>query len=180
MSVTAWRITKRKHARNAFSGEGAREFGGRWNNPGTAAVYTAQSQSLAALEMLVHLDSADLLENYVLPAADFDQSLIKVLNPSDLRRNRRSDTPAAQVRSIGDEWVWGAVQRYSGSQAFWFRAKAISCSIRGTRISPGYVLEKRWPFALMRGWGSSCWLLAPGFWHPTSGFWLPGPFLPAR
>lgn len=113
-------------------------------------------------------------------AADFDQSLIKVLNPSDLPRNRRSDTPAAQVRSIGDEWVWGAVQRYSGSQAFWFRAKAISCSIRGTRISPGYVLEKRWPFALMRGWGSSCWLLAPGFWHLTSGFWLPGPFLPAR
>ncbi len=61
MIVTAWRITKRKHARNAFTGEGAREFGGRWNNPGTAIVYTAQSQSLAALEMLVHLDSSELL-----------------------------------------------------------------------------------------------------------------------
>jgi RES domain-containing protein len=89
VSVTAWHITKRKHARNAFSGEGAREFGGRWNNPGTAVVYTAQSQSLAALEMLAHLDSADLLEKYVLLAADFDQSLIKVLNPSDLPRNWR-------------------------------------------------------------------------------------------
>jgi RES domain-containing protein len=107
VSVTAWRVTKRKHARNAFSGEGAREFGGRWNNPGTAVVYTAQSQSLAALEMLVHLDSADLLEKYALLAADFDQSLIKVLNPSDLPRNWRADTPPAQVRSIGDEWVWG-------------------------------------------------------------------------
>jgi RES domain-containing protein len=53
--VTAWRITKRMHARNASSGEGAREFGGRWNNPGTAIVYTSQSQSLAALAMLVHL-----------------------------------------------------------------------------------------------------------------------------
>jgi len=40
--VNAWRITKRKHARDAFTGEGAREFGGRWNNPGTATVYTAQ------------------------------------------------------------------------------------------------------------------------------------------
>ena len=59
--VSAWRITKRKHARDAFTGEGAREFGGRWNNPGTAIVYTAQSQSLAALEMLVHLDSSELL-----------------------------------------------------------------------------------------------------------------------
>ena len=107
MTVTAWRITKRKHARHAFSGEGAREFGGRWNNPGTAVVYTAQSQSLATLEMLVHLDSADLLEKYVLLAADFDQSLVKVVDASNLPRNWRADPPPAQVRSIGDEWVLG-------------------------------------------------------------------------
>jgi len=49
VTLTAWRITKREHTRNAFTGEGAREFGGRWNHPGTAVVYTAQSQSLAAL-----------------------------------------------------------------------------------------------------------------------------------
>jgi RES domain-containing protein len=107
VTVTAWRITKRKHARHAFSGEGAREFGGRWNNPGTAVVYTAQSQSLAALEMLVHLDSADLLEKYVLLAADFDHSLVKVVDASNLSRNWRADPPTAQVRSIGDEWVLG-------------------------------------------------------------------------
>jgi RES domain-containing protein len=107
VTVTAWRITKRKHARHAFSGEGAREFGGRWNNPGTAVVYTAQSQSLAALEMLVHLDSADLLEKYVLLAADFDQSLVKIVDASNLPRNWRADPPPAQVRSIGDEWVLG-------------------------------------------------------------------------
>ena len=107
MTVTAWRITKRKHARHAFSGDGAREFGGRWNNPGTAVVYTAQSQSLAALEMLVHLDSADLLEKYVLLAADFDHSLVKVVDASNLSRNWRADPPPAQVRSIGDEWVLG-------------------------------------------------------------------------
>ena len=39
MIVNAWRITKRKHARDAFTGEGAREFGGRWNNPGTAMAF---------------------------------------------------------------------------------------------------------------------------------------------
>ena len=77
MIVNAWRITKRKHARDAFTGEGAREFGGRWNNPGTAIVYTAQSQSLAALEMLVHLDSSELLAKYVLIGVEFDQALIK-------------------------------------------------------------------------------------------------------
>jgi len=104
---TSWRITKRKHARNAFTGEGAREFGGRWNNPGTAIVYTAQSQSLAALEMLVHLESSELLEKYVLLGVDFDQSLIRSIESSALARNWRSDPPPAQVRSIGDDWILG-------------------------------------------------------------------------
>ena len=107
MTVTAWRITKRKHARNAFSGEGAREFGGRWNNPGTAMVYTAQSQSLAALEMLVHLDSSDLLGKYVLMAVEFDESLVSAVDSSALPRSWRSDLALAQLRSIGDEWVLG-------------------------------------------------------------------------
>ena len=105
MSVTAWRITKRKHIRRAFSGEGASEFGGRWNNPGTAVVYTAQSQSLAALEMLVHLDSSELLEKYLLLGADFDQSLIRSIEPSALPRNWRSDPAPASLRSIGDDWI---------------------------------------------------------------------------
>jgi RES domain-containing protein len=103
--VTAWRITKRKHARDAFTGEGAREFGGRWNNPGTAIVYTAQSQSAAALEMLVHLDSSDLLQKYVLIGVEFDQSLIGSVELSALPRFWRSDPSPPEVRSIGDEWI---------------------------------------------------------------------------
>jgi RES domain-containing protein len=103
--VTAWRITKRKHAKSAFSGEGAREFGGRWNNPGTAVVYAAQSQSLAALEMLVHLDSAELLEKYVLIAVEFDQSLVRPVDAAALPRHWRSEPPPAELRSIGDNWA---------------------------------------------------------------------------
>ena len=103
--LTAWRITKRKHARNAFTGEGAREFGGRWNNPGTAIVYTAQSQSLAALEMLAHLDSSELLRKYVLIGVEFDQSLISAVGPAALPRNWRSDPAPPEMRSIGDNWV---------------------------------------------------------------------------
>jgi len=103
--VTAWRITKRKHARHAFTGEGARKFGGRWNNPGTAFVYTAQSQSLAALEMLVHLDSSELLEKYALIGVEFDQSLVRPVEPSALPRHWRSDPPPPEIRSIGDNWI---------------------------------------------------------------------------
>ena len=105
MIVTAWRITKRKHARNAFSGEGAREFGGRWNNPGTAVVYTAHTNPWPRSEMLVHLDSSDLLQEYVLIAVEFEPSLVTrvelaALPVTGLRiRHRQKFGP------IGDEWI---------------------------------------------------------------------------
>ena len=44
---TVWRITSARFAATAFSGEGARLYGGRWNPKGWEVVYTAQSQSLA-------------------------------------------------------------------------------------------------------------------------------------
>jgi RES domain-containing protein len=61
MTVTAWRIVTACHVQNAFDGEGARLYGGRWNPPGIAVVYTAGSLSLAALEMLAGLNSMQLL-----------------------------------------------------------------------------------------------------------------------
>jgi RES domain-containing protein len=103
--VVAWRIVKRTRVKNAFSGEAARLYGGRWNNPGVAIVYTAQSQSLAALEMLVHLDSFQLLGAYVLFELGIDESLIKRVELSDLPRNWREDPPPTEVRAIGDAWA---------------------------------------------------------------------------
>ncbi len=105
MSITAWRICKKNHSNVAFDGEGARQFGGRWNNPGTAVVYVAESQSLAALELLVHLHSADLLGKYVLIPVEIDESLIVQLDRDLLPKTWRSDPAPAQVKSAGDEWA---------------------------------------------------------------------------
>ena len=49
-----YRICSAMHAGSAFSGEGARLYGGRWNEKGTRMVYCASSVSLAMLEILVH------------------------------------------------------------------------------------------------------------------------------
>ena len=103
--ITAWRIVKRRHARTAFSGEGARLYGGRWNSPGVAIVYTAESQSLAALEMVVHLESSELLHNYVVFEVGIDESLVLKIEWSQLPRNWRADPPPQKVREIGDAWA---------------------------------------------------------------------------
>ena len=105
MKFTAWRIAKQKHASTAFTGEGARLFGGRWNNPGTSIVYTAESQSLAVLEMLVHLDSLELLRKYVLFELGIDDSAIEHLDHSRLPKDWRVDPLPASVRAIGDSWI---------------------------------------------------------------------------
>lgn len=101
--VVAWRIVKRKHAKKAFTGEGARQFGGRWNSPGVAIVYTAESQSLAALEILVHLESWELLERYVVFEVGIDARLISHV---DVRHAVKSWVPeVATCREIGDAWA---------------------------------------------------------------------------
>lgn len=105
MIIRAWRITKAKHSPTAFSGGGAKSYGGRWNSPGTAIVYTAGSTSLAILEMLVHLQAQELMQSYVSVEVSFDESLVKRIDATALPKTwRRSPAPAA-VRQVGDEWV---------------------------------------------------------------------------
>ena len=105
MSITAWRIVKQKNEKSGFSGEGARLYGGRWNSPWAAMVYTAQSQSLAALEMLVHLDSADLLGGYVFFDVVIEDAMIAAVDPITLPKNWRAEPAPRKLRALGDDWI---------------------------------------------------------------------------
>lgn len=49
--MRVFRIASKKHIRD-LSGTGALLYGGRWNEAGTAALYTSSHLSLAALELL--------------------------------------------------------------------------------------------------------------------------------
>jgi RES domain-containing protein len=108
VSVTCWRLTKRKHAAAAFTGEGARLYGGRWNSPGVPMIYTAETQSLAALEMLVHLDAPALLDRYVLMEVQMEENLVLRLDPKDWPKDWRQSPPPARLREIGDAWIEAA------------------------------------------------------------------------
>jgi RES domain-containing protein len=102
--IRAWRIVKTRHSADAFSGEGARLFGGRWNSPGIAMVYTAGSTSLATLELLVHLNTS-VLPPYSICPVDFDASLIEILDPATLPRDWRQSPPPISLQTIGDDWI---------------------------------------------------------------------------
>lgn len=104
-SRTGYRIVKRKWASSAFDGEGARRFGGRWNSKGVPCVYLSSSISLAALEMLVHLQSADLLQTYALFTLDIPHKHLRELDESELPANWRDDPAPGETAAIGDEWL---------------------------------------------------------------------------
>jgi RES domain-containing protein len=61
MKINAYRICHQEFSKSAFSGEGARLFGGRWNAKGIKAVYLADSPALATLEVMVHINDQDEL-----------------------------------------------------------------------------------------------------------------------
>lgn len=105
MILQAWRIVKTKRASTAFSGEGARLYGGRWSSPGRSVVYLSSSISLALLEVLVHLDSSPLLAAYSLIRVDFDQSLVERLDKSKLPENWASSPAPIEAQEIGDLWI---------------------------------------------------------------------------
>lgn len=73
--MIVYRITKERYAED-LTGNGARRFGGRWNNKGIPVVYTSEHRSLCLLEMLVHtpVDS--------IPA---DVVLVKIFVPDEFQ-----------------------------------------------------------------------------------------------
>jgi len=101
---TVWRITTARLAATAFSGEGARLYGGRWNPKGLALVYAAESRALALLEMMVQ--DAPLRARYVLIPAQLPDALsitsVGVADlPADWRRLDRRDA----LQRIGRDWL---------------------------------------------------------------------------
>jgi RES domain-containing protein len=98
-----YRLCKARYS--ALDGVGASLYGGRWNNPGLAVVYTASSFSLAILETRVHL---------IRPPVDFvkleieiaDYLIPIVVTPEDLKPGWRTDE--AYTRAMGDELLRAA------------------------------------------------------------------------
>ena len=102
--LTAWRLVTARFAKSAFSGEGARLYGGRWNRKGVSLVYTAGTQSLAMLEMLVQ--DEPLRARYVMIEARIPKGMtIDRIGIEDLPSDWRDIAAREKLQAIGTEWA---------------------------------------------------------------------------
>jgi RES domain-containing protein len=106
--TSLFRICRRKFAASAFSGEGARLYGGRWNHLGVSVVYCASSPALAQLEYLVHVDRSEAPDDLVvIPGSIPDGVLVQRWAVSSLPADWRQYPGPPELRDRGSRWVNG-------------------------------------------------------------------------
>ena len=103
--ATAWRIVRSRRAATAFTGEGARLFGGRWSSPGVRVVYVSEHQSTAALETLVHALPAAVEQKYTAFRLEWPDELIQKLPDRKLPADWRSSPAPSSTMQIGNAWI---------------------------------------------------------------------------
>jgi RES domain-containing protein len=104
VTLSAWRIVKRKRAAMAFRGVGSQRAGGRWNSPGVAVVYAAETASLAMLELLVHIERAELTHAYVIFQVRFPADFVEAVSASKLPKDWTAFPAHDWTREWGDRW----------------------------------------------------------------------------
>lgn len=103
--IRVWRGSHRRYQDSAFTGEGARSFGARFNSEGIAAVYTSGSLSLSLLETLVQTNDRSYLQHYVIFQADIPESLIDISQTSDLPDGWDKIPHGRVSQQFGDRWI---------------------------------------------------------------------------
>jgi RES domain-containing protein len=104
--LRVYRAFERKHEATAFSGEGARLYGGRWSSVGIAVVYTATTFSLALLEIMVNTSSARIPPDMVYAPIDIpDEIRLDVLDSTALPQNWFESPAPSECQLAGDSWI---------------------------------------------------------------------------
>jgi RES domain-containing protein len=84
-----------------LSGTGASLYGGRWNNPGTFLLYTAENNILAALEIAIRIPLEQIGKDYVMIPLDVPDN-VDIYAPK-LSKNWYKESEL--TRSIGDAFA---------------------------------------------------------------------------
>jgi RES domain-containing protein len=101
--MRVYRLCRAGH--RALDGEGALRVGGRWNNPGYAAVYTSATLSLAALEYLAHIEPALAPTDLVALTIEVPARPIERLDPDALPVDWHRIPEHPRCKALGDSWL---------------------------------------------------------------------------
>jgi RES domain-containing protein len=100
--VLVYRIGSSRHPAN--DGTGASLYPGRWNPLGVPVIYTAQTASLCALEILS--SARELAGDYVVVEIEIpDDVAIGTLQDQDLPADWNAEIYPKSTRNIGRDWV---------------------------------------------------------------------------
>ncbi len=126
-----YRLTSKKYESD-LSGIGANLYGGRWNNKGSAALYTGESQEIALLETVVHTPPM-LTPSLVMVTLEIPDDSIEEIKLNQLPSNWKRYPAPTILAEIGNRWI-----RSNSSIAL----KVPSCIIESAHI---FVLNAQHP-----------------------------------
>lgn len=103
----AWRLDKAgRSQKESFSGEGAYQYGGRWNHPGARIIYTSDSLSLAVLEKFVHVAYEGKHLHWISYCLIIPSSIrMDKVELNQLPTDWRQSPPMPAAKNIGTDWA---------------------------------------------------------------------------
>ena len=105
--LIAWRLDLKPYAPSWDSGEGAFQFGGRWNSKGVRAVYCSIDPATAILEIAVHkgFRALDTVAHVLTAMTIADPASVHVVEPASLPNPNwlRPGIPSAGQQAHGND-----------------------------------------------------------------------------
>lgn len=104
--MRVWRICRKPYVDNALDRIAGMYTSGRWHTKGNPIVYTASSASLAALEVLVHVDPLTAPSDLRLLAIEVPDDLPTTVLESTMLPGDWSTVPAPpSLQTLGVSWL---------------------------------------------------------------------------
>jgi len=112
--ISAWRLSDQEFSKtqaDMVSAHGAATYGGRWNSRGRRVLYCSESLALASMELLVHIQRNQVLQNqYNSIKIEFSETHVNALDLGYLPQGWDAMTiNPAVAQSIGDQWYDGSI-----------------------------------------------------------------------
>ena len=105
--MLVYRVGRTKYSTD-LTGEGARLFGGRWNNKMIGCLYTSESRALAVLEYTVNVNIDDIPRALSITTIEIPDLTINILNEADLPGDWRNSPGPSSAKEFGSALLLSA------------------------------------------------------------------------